>query len=120
VILVDTSVWIDHLHLSDPHLVELLDRGEVIAHPMVVGELALGGLRNRAPVLDALAGLPSLDVALHSEVMHFVNERHLHGQGLSLVDAHLLASTILTPGTSLWTRDKRLREVSREAGLAYE
>jgi len=119
VILVDTSVWIDHLHRSEPSLVELLGRSAVVRHPMVVGELALGSLKNRSLILESLAGLPSIAVSTHDEVMLFVEQRELFGKGLSLVDAHLLASVVTTPGSRLWTRDKRLRSAAEGLGLAY-
>ena len=118
-ILVDTSVWIDHLHSSEPGLVKLLGNTEVVQHPMVIGELALGSLAKRTPVLDALSQLPEVTVASHAEVMHLVEKGRLYGQGLSLVDAHLLASVILTPGALLWTRDKRLRTASDARGVLY-
>lgn len=118
-ILVDTSVWIDHLHKADERLVELLERSDVAHHPMVVGELALGSLRDRQTVLALLADLPAMPVAAHSEVLSFVESNGLYGRGLSLVDAHLLASTILDPGARLWTRDKRLHDAAAELGLEY-
>jgi predicted nucleic acid-binding protein len=118
-ILVDTSVWIDHLHEAEPELVALLSRSAVARHPMVVGELALGNLKNRSAVLAALAGLPALAVATHEEVLRLIEQRELFGTGLSLVDAHLLASVLLSPGSSLWTRDKRLSSVAASVGLTY-
>ncbi|CAN5531880.1 type II toxin-antitoxin system VapC family toxin [soil metagenome] len=107
-ILVDTSVWLDHLRATDPHLVEALEFDEVVQHPMVIGELSLGDLRKRDSVLGLLNNLSTVRVALHHEVMTLVDGHRLFGQGLSLVDVHLLASVLLTPGTRLWTRDKRL------------
>jgi predicted nucleic acid-binding protein len=120
VILVDTSVWVDHLHSSDPRLIWLLETSQVLAHPMVVGELSLGGIRERRRVIDSVNGLPQSEVALHDEVMILVEQRLLFGKGLSLVDAHLLASVILTHGARLWTADKRLREAATELSVAYE
>jgi len=114
VILVDTSIWIDHLHHSDPGLVALLNRNDVLTHPMVVGELALGSLADRATVLNLLANLPSATNASHAEVLGFIDSHSLFSRGLSLVDVHLLASTRLTLGARLWTRDKRLLMVARE------
>lgn len=116
-ILVDTSVWIDHLHRAEPDLVALLDEADVCVHPMVVGELALGTLRQRAVVLSLLADLPTVAVAGHAEVMRLVEVRSLYGHGLSLVDAHLLASALLTPGTRIWTRDRRLLASAQRLGL---
>lgn len=118
-ILVDTSVWIDHLHRSEPMLVTLLGRSLVGKHPMVVGELALGTVRDRTHLLGYLAGIPSLEVASHDEVLVLVEERRLWGKGLSLVDAHLIASVLLTSGATLWTRDKQLRVVADDLGLTY-
>jgi predicted nucleic acid-binding protein len=115
VILVDTSIWVDHLHRSEPALSELLNRAEVIQHPMIVGELALGGIRDRLRVLELLNDLPRSTIATHHEVMTMVNREALYGKGLGLVDAHLLASTRLTPGSRLWTRDRRLRPRPRRS-----
>ena len=118
-ILVDTSVWIDHLHAVDPALVEMLHRSSVGQHPMVIGELSLGSLRERGRILQLLANLPSTAVATHAEVARFVEQHVLFGKGLSLIDAHLLASVVLTPGTRLWTRDKRLLATARRLGVAH-
>lgn len=111
-ILVDTSIWIDHLHRSEPALVQALRDSEVAQHPMVVGELALGSLRDREAFLDLLTELPQVRLATHAEVRVLVEERRLYGQGLSLVDSHLVASVLLTAETRLWTRDRRLRAVA--------
>lgn len=119
-ILVDTSIWVDHLHRSEPGLVALLDRSFVVQHPMVIGELALGTLRDRSTFLGYLGDLAGLPVATHEEVLAFVDANQLHGRGLSLVDAHLLASVRLAPEVRLWTRDKRLRAASRELGVEFE
>ncbi|MGH3358551.1 MAG: type II toxin-antitoxin system VapC family toxin [Nocardioidaceae bacterium] len=116
-ILVDTSIWIDHLHRSEPSLVGALNRSAVVQHPMIAGELALGSLRDRAGVLALLNAMPSVLVATHAEVMEFVEENLLYGCGLGLVDAHLLASVRLTRGASLWTRDKRLAASAERLGI---
>lgn len=118
-ILVDASIWIDHLHRPEATLVEALGSSHVAQHPMIIGELALGSITDRAVVLDLMNHLPRVQQATHDEVMGFVDERGLYGQGLSLVDAHLLAAVILTPGTWLWTRDKRLRHAAATMGIAY-
>ncbi|MBA2444022.1 MAG: type II toxin-antitoxin system VapC family toxin [Nocardioidaceae bacterium] len=118
-LLVDTSIWIDHLHQLESSLADALHGSMVGQHPMVVGELALGALRDRAAFLELLANLPEIQVATHGEVMHLVEERQLYGQGLSFVDAHLLASTLLTSGARLWTRDKRLLKNAQALGIAY-
>lgn len=118
-ILVDTSVWVDHLHRSDADLVRLLEMGDVLAHPMVIGELAMGSLSNRAEVLQALDDLPSAVSAADDEVLSFIELRRLYGRGLSLIDANLLAAVILTPEGRLWTRDRRLREAAAEMSLSF-
>jgi predicted nucleic acid-binding protein len=113
VILVDTSVWIDHLREGDPALAGLLETGRVLAHPFVTGEIALGSLRERNTVLDALRNLPQTAVASDDEVMMFMERERLFSSGIGYVDAHLLAAARLTPGALIWTRDRRLRDVSR-------
>jgi predicted nucleic acid-binding protein len=116
-ILVDTSVWIDHLHRTESDLVILLEESQVCSHPMIIGELALGSLRHRAAVLRLLSELPSIQVAEHAEVLRFVDARELYGIGLSLVDAHLLAAARLRPATRLWTRDRRLAATAERLDL---
>lgn len=117
-ILVDTSIWIDHLRASDERLVRMLDDGQVMAHPFVTGELALGNLHNRTGVLNALKDLPQAQVATDDEVLCFVGEKCLFGIGIGYIDAHLLAAVLLTPGSVLWTRDKRLLVASSRLGIA--
>ncbi|HYN55559.1 MAG TPA: PIN domain-containing protein [Motilibacterales bacterium] len=116
-ILVDTSIWVDHLRAGDQRLVGRLERSEVLTHPMVIGELALGSISPREILLDALSALPTSVAASAAEVMHLIETRRLNGRGIGLVDAHLLASVILTPDSRLWTRDRRLGVVARELGL---
>ena len=118
-ILADTSVWVDHLRGGDAELARLLNDGQVLGHPFVLGELALGGLRGRATVLEALAGLPQAVAANHDEVMAFIEARRLWGRGIGLVDAHLLAAVALTPDARLWTRDRGLAAVAGELRLAF-
>jgi predicted nucleic acid-binding protein len=118
VILVDTSVWVDHLRAGSETLAGLLDRGEVLAHPFVVGEIALGGLRQRERILTALSRLPAAAVATHAEVLHFIDRRALFARGVGYVDVHLLAAASLTAGARLWTHDKRLNELAVGLGLA--
>jgi hypothetical protein len=116
-ILVDTSVWIDHLHSAEPALVELLGRDEVGCHPLVIEELALRSIKQRGDVLELLGHLGVFPDLTHDEVLNLVEKRRLWGQGLSAVDAHLLGSVSLVPGAKLWTRDKRLVAVSRNVGV---
>jgi len=117
-ILVDTSVWIDHLRQTDPILTRVLEAGQALVHPYVIGELALGNLQHRAEVIEALRGMPAALPASDREVLHFIETQALYGLGIGYVDAHLLASTRLTPGAELWTRDKRLLAASQKLGLA--
>lgn len=116
-LLVDTSVWVDHLRLGDEALTGALGRNEVMIHPFVLGEIALGTLVNRALVLASLADLPRAAVATDREVMGFIDSAGLHGRGIGYVDAHLLASARLTAGAKLWTRDRRLSEAAVALGL---
>lgn len=117
-ILVDTSIWIDHLRAGDKSLSALLDAGRVLAHPFVVGELALGILRQRDIILDALSDLPQARVATDKEVLHLIDQNALSGLGIGYVDAHLLAAVRLTAGSVLWTRDKRLHRVADRLKVA--
>ncbi len=117
-ILLDTSVWVDHLRQGEPDVATLLAEREVLAHPHVIGELALGHLRQRAVILAALADLPQAITATDAEVLWFVERHGLAGRGIGWVDAHLLAATRLTPGARFWTRDRRLAGVAEELGLS--
>ncbi len=107
-ILVDTSIWIDHFRRRDERLVELLSNGQVWMHPFVLGELALGNLVPRSEIIAELKNLPQIDVATDGEVLEFIGTQNLFGLGIGYVDAHLLAAMRITPGVTLWTRDKRL------------
>jgi predicted nucleic acid-binding protein len=118
-ILVDTSVWIDHLRESNSTLVSLLETCDVLAHPLVTGELAMGTIRSRGELLSLLGELPTAPVADHHEVLTLIETRGLHGTGLGIVDAHLLACTLLAPGTTLWTRDRRLAEAAARLDIAW-
>lgn len=117
-ILVDTSIWVDHLCARDEALARLLETGAVLTHPHVIGELALGHLRQRGVVLGALSDLPQAEVATDIEVLHFIEQHALFRQGIGYVDAHLLAATRLSAGATLWTRDGRLHAVADRLGLA--
>ncbi|WP_048727185.1 type II toxin-antitoxin system VapC family toxin [Kytococcus sedentarius] len=116
-VLVDTNVWIDHLRTTEPVLVDLLERDQVCVHQSVLTELALGNLKDRSIFLGALERLIIVRNVDDQGVLHFVEERRLWGRGLSAVDAALLASVVVTPGVSLWTRDKRLRQAARDVGV---
>lgn len=110
-ILVDTSVWVDHLRRGNAALTGLLTGAEVACHPFVVGELAGGNLRNRLEVLSLLQSLPSTPEVGHEELLRFVERHRLMGRGLGLIDVHLLASSRLA-AIPLWTLDRRLREAA--------
>ena len=116
-ILVDTNVWIDHLRATEPVLVDLLERDQVCVHQSVITELALGNLKDRSILLKALERLMIVRNVDDQGVRHFVEERRLWGRGLSAVNTALLASAIVTPGVSLWTRDKRLRQAASDMGV---
>jgi hypothetical protein len=117
-ILLDTSVWADHLRRGDSSVVQVLESGQAAAHAFVIGELACGNLRSRARVIDLLQALQQLAMATDDEVLHFIERHKLMGRGIGYVDAHLLAAAAI--GSSLlWTRDKRLREIATELGVAY-
>jgi len=120
VILVDTSIWIDHLRIGDSQLTTLLHDGRVLAHPWVIGELALGHLTHRSEILELLHNLPHATAATDAEVLTLIESRHLFGLGIGYVDAHLVAATLLTAGASLWTRDKMLGVVAAKIGLTND
>ena len=118
-ILVDTSVWVDHLRAGDAQLAVLLERSTVTMHPMVLGELACGNLKDRKTLLALWRNLPQLTSATDAEALFFLERNRLWGRGLGYIDLHLLAAVSLNPGTRLWTRDRRLRETAEQRGLAF-
>jgi len=115
-LLVDTSIWVDHLRQRDARLARLLEDGVVWTHPFVIGELACGNLARRGEVLELIGALPSVPVADHEEMLAFVERRRLMGRGLGWVDVHLLASAVLA-ALPLWTLDKHLQAVARALGV---
>jgi predicted nucleic acid-binding protein len=117
-ILVDTSVWIDHLRNNEPVLAELLMQNQVLCHSFVRGELALGNLQQRNKILTALDDLPQAPLVFTEEVNIFIENHQLFGLGIGYVDAHLLASTRLMGNARVWTRDKRLLLVATKLKLA--
>lgn len=119
-ILVDTSVWVDHLRRREPALADLLEAGGVVTHPFVIGELSLGRLRQRDIVLGALRQLPRAAVATDRETLDFIDRNALHGRGIGYVDAHLLAAARLSADTLLWTRDRRLAGAAERLGVGAE
>jgi predicted nucleic acid-binding protein len=118
-ILVDTSVWVDHLRRGDARLVALLESAKAASHPLVIGEIACGSLADRKTVLTLLQDLPMVAVADGDEVLAYIERRQLYGKGLGYVDMHLLAAVALTAGAWLWTRDKRLHVAAVSLGCAY-
>ncbi len=119
-ILVDTSIWIDHFREGLPQLVRLLEHNFVLTHPFVLGELACGNLTSRTETLRLLSNLPGAPTASDSEVLAFIEVNRLMGRGIGFIDVHLLASTALAADTSLWTHDQRLAKVSRNLNIGYE
>ena len=119
-ILVDSSVWVDHLRTGDPSLYGLLNNSQVLVHPFVIGELACGNLKNRSVVLSLLQDLPTIPVATDEEVLFFIERHGLMGRGIGYVDAHLLAAVVLAGSEQLWTRDKRLGAVAGALKLAFQ
>lgn len=116
-ILADTSVWIDHLRSGIREMRELLHHGQVVIHPLITAELALGSLRDRGTTLTLLDLLPQARAAQLDEVRSLIEARRLYGLGIGIVDAHLIASVLISPPTLLWTRDKPLRNVAEHLGI---
>lgn len=119
-ILADTSVWVDHFRTSNALLEAWLTQKRVRLHPSVIGELAMGNLPHRAMTLEELSEIHAIAPAKDGEVMHLVESDQLYGAGLSWVDAHLLAATLIHGGIALWTRDKRLQAVAQRYGCAAQ
>lgn len=115
-ILVDTSVWVDHFRRGNTALREALDEGAVASHAFVIGELACGNLRSRREILDLLAHLPSVPVAADHEVHQIIESHRLMGRGIGWVDVHLLGAAAIA-SAELWTLDRALREAARRIGL---
>ena len=117
-VLVDTSVWINHLRKGDIQFEELLLNGEVVCHPFVIGELACGNIKNRYEILTLLQSLPETPTLDLAEYLYFIEQNHLSGIGIGFVDVHLLASAKLS-GIPLWTNDKRLKETALKLKVVY-
>ncbi|MGA7877940.1 MAG: type II toxin-antitoxin system VapC family toxin [Desulfoferrobacter sp.] len=118
-VLVDTSVWVRHLREGDSDLEQLLNNGEVMCHPYIVGELACGNMKNRQEVLSLLQLLPLVILARHEEILQFIELNHLMGKGLGYIDVHLAASAVLS-GIPILSYDKKLNEVSKGLGIDYD
>jgi predicted nucleic acid-binding protein len=119
-ILVDASVWIEHVRAPDDVMLELLRDQRVLTHPFVIGEIVLGHVRRRGEVLSELKELPSAPVIDDEEVLEFIENRRLFGQGIGYIDAHLLASSMITSRASIWTLDKNLHAAAEKLGLAAD
>jgi len=118
-VLVDTSVWVSHLRDGNTELANLLNNGNVLCHPLIVGELACGNLKDRAVIISFLQLLPMSIEAEHEEVLSFIENNHLMGKGIGYVDAHLIASAVLT-GIPIWTFDKKLAQVAETLHIKYK
>jgi predicted nucleic acid-binding protein len=118
VILVDSSVWVDHLRANDHDLFALLDDARVLGHLFVTGEMALGSRPRGDETVTLMRQLPQAPLATNDEVLGLVDRYRLHGRGIGWVDAHLLASTLLTGDAQLWTRDKRLGAIATQFSIA--
>ncbi|HTJ29908.1 MAG TPA: PIN domain-containing protein [Acidobacteriaceae bacterium] len=116
-ILVDTSVWIDHLRKPDARLLELLRKDEILIHPLVRLELALGSIANRETFLAQLAKLLRPPVADEEEIFHLLESKRLYRRGIGVTDLHLVASALLGPSIQIWTKDRRLGEIAEELGI---
>ena len=116
-ILADTSVWIDHLRSGNKELRRHLEQGQIVIHPFIVAELALGSLKGRTKTLALLDLLPQVRVARLSELRFMIEARRLYNLGIGLTDAHLIASVLIDSPTLLWTIDKRLRQVAQILGI---
>jgi predicted nucleic acid-binding protein len=118
-VLVDTSIWINHLRKPMPELVQLLELEEVLTHPCVIGELACGTLANRRALLYNLSHLPHVPAATDAEVLEFIERRGLMGAGVGYLDMHLLTSTCLALDVRLWTRDKKLAALADQLAVTH-
>jgi predicted nucleic acid-binding protein len=119
-ILVDTSIWIDHLRQGDHALAACLDEGQVLMHPFILGELACGNLRNRQQLLGLWRRLPRALMATDAEVLYFIEQKKLMGVGIGYTDAHLLTSAVLSGARGFWTRDRRLAEIAASLGCSVQ
>jgi hypothetical protein len=118
-VLVDTSVWVSHLRDGNNELVNLLHNGTVLCHPLIVGELACGNLKDRAAILSFLQLLPMSIETEHEEVLSFIENNRLMGKGMGYVDVQLIASAILT-GVPIWTLDKKLAQAADGLQIKYK
>lgn len=118
-ILVDTSVWVDHFNQKDTYVHDQLAAGNLAIHIMVIGELACGNLRNRATTMSNLYKIPRLAELSHDSVIEAIEREQLMGKGIGFIDAHLICTTLQHKGARLWTRDRRLFQLADELGVAF-
>lgn len=118
-VLVDSSVWVDHLRSKDQQLINLLEQGQVSIHPMIIGELACGSLHNRQQLLSLLGNLSCVTEATHNEALHCLEKNKLMSKGIGFIDLHLLTSTLLTANAFLWTRDRRLHNLATTLDICW-
>lgn len=118
-VLVDTSVWVDHLRQADKTLTQLLNQGQVSIHPMIIGELVCGNLNNRAQLISLWNNLPSVSEANHEEALFCLDTHQLMGRGIGFVDLHLLAATLISANTRLWTKDRRLNVIAQSLNVGF-
>ena len=116
-ILADTSVWVDHLRSGNGEMRKHLNQGNIVIHPFIIAELALGSLRKRTETLALLDVLPHVRVAQVGEVRQMIEARRLYSLGIGLTDAHLMASVFIDAPTLLWTKDKQLRKAAEAVGI---
>ena len=119
-ILVDSSVWIDHIHRQDMQLDDLLAWKQVLGHPFIAAEIALGSMTNRQAILSSLDELPQAPEVLVSEVRHFIEKHQMFSKGIGFVDATLLVSALVAKNVTLWSRDRRLNMLADSFGIAYQ
>jgi hypothetical protein len=120
VILADTSIWVDHLRRRNLEMEMRLSQGQILMHPFIVAEIALGSLHDRRKKLDDMEALLEVKVAKLNEVRHMIEAHALYSKGIRLIDAHLIASCLMTPGTQLWTRDGALEKTAKALGIAIK
>jgi predicted nucleic acid-binding protein len=116
-ILADTSIWVDHLRGQNPQMQRLLGAGQIVMHPFIVAEIALGSLHNRRQRLEDMEALLEVTVAQLGEVRQMIEAHSLYSKGIGLTDAHLIASCLMTPGTRLWTKDSAMQKVAKALGI---
>ena len=119
VVVVDTSIWIDHLRSGDPRLKQLIADKSLFQHPFIIGEISVGNLATREQTVRALRGLPQIEPVSEEEFHRFLGAAELFGTGLGFVDVHVLAATAATPGAEIWTGDRRMLEQAERLGLTY-